>query len=662
MLLVIALLIPSACTTISPVIISQELVLEQTDPQHSPAGPSDGEFYGELPAVIARVNRLRMRYLDAVSSETTLSNLISAALIPLSAVAMYRGITSSSDSTQNWLAAAGLTGAAAYAYGTTFTAKPRQLIYLAGADALGCASLAARPYLYRRDEIEALGVRRAEVAAPVSPAPVGPAVVGSAVVSPALVGPAVASPDGDGAAAAAHAAKSAADAAPPMPAPAAANRDSDPNGGTRPALLTSLASARRALGIYEQEIAAINASVASWPAVGSARCGKKKVEIAANTAAVDEKVLRSRASRASDAQYEQCLKSPDSRAVARDRAGRELVRQQSAAASLLADKVRRLIGRGEDLLARIRLAPAQLTGKAREIQSQVAVEVIKTQPDLTAIFAVTDALRNNAFRFSGARSLAPATPGTPSGVAKSQAGDGPRAAPSDAATRAADEMQQAGRELVSRTVDLQHWLEQADMLSRQVAGLAKCRFNAAAGNALLTLNPDSDEIHIGAGESFSWVVSGGSGAPRAVLVGAAVSGAEVSVTGMNGLQVVTLKMPTPPLTAAPDFDFSLLIADGNGTARREVRVRPTRSTAGAGDDSQPPLPPAAANKRRLPASSDDLRKICAQLGKSGERCLENGEMKAAVDACKVKLGLPANTDNTDERIVAALLAGSCSTK
>lgn len=652
LLMATALLVLSACTTISPVIISQELVLEQTDLSHTPGGQADEEFYGELPAVIARVNRLRMRYLDAVSSETTLSNLISAALIPLSAVAMYRGITSSSDSTQNWLAAAGLTGAAAYAYGSTFTSKPRQLIYVAGADALGCASLAARPYLYRRDEIDSVRPRPASAAMPVA------ALASPAVVSPAVVTHSVASPDGEvaaPAAPAADAAKPAAvahDAAQPTPTPAGANPDSGWNSGARPTLLAAMATARRALVTYEQDIAAINASVASWPAVAAAKCGKKKIEVAPNTAAVDADLLRSRASRDSDAQFEQCMKSPDLRAVARDRVSRELVRQEFRAASQLAEKVRELVGRGEELFARIRLAPAQLTGKAREIQSQVAAEVIKTQPDLSAIFAVTEALRHNAFRFSGATLLAPATPGTPSGVAKAEAGVGVKAAPGDAATQAVDAMQQAGQKLAASTADLQHWLQQADMLSRQVAGLSRCRFNSAAGNALLMLNPESDEIHLGGGETFTWVVSGGSGVPRAAVLGTAVSGVEVSVSGVNGLQVVTLKMPE----TVPNFDFTLLIADGSGVARREVRVRPKGETAGVADGSPPP--PAADNKRILPATRDNLHKVCAQRQLEDD-CLGGGPMKDAVADCRAKLGLPGTTSSTDSRIVDALLAGSC---
>jgi hypothetical protein len=644
------LLVLGACTTISPVIISQELVLEQTDLSHTPGGQADEEFYGELPAVIARVNRLRMRYLDAVSSETTLSNLISAALIPLSAVAMYRGITSSSDSTQNWLAAAGLTGAAAYAYGTTFTSQPRQLIYVAGADALGCASLAARPYLYRRDEIESVRPRPASAAMPVA------ALASPAVVSPAVVTHSVASPDGEvaaPAAPAADAAKPAAvahDAAQPTPAPAVANPDSGGNSGARPTLLAAMATARRALATYEQIITRVNASVASWPAAAAAKCGRKATAIAPNTAAVDAKLLRIRTSSESDTQFRQCMKGPDARAVARDRASRALVRQQSDAASQLARKVREVIGRGEDLLARIRLAPAQLTGKAREIQSQVAAEVIKTQPDLSAIFAVTEALRNNAFRFSGATLLAPATPAAPPGVAPAQAG-GVEAAPSDAATQAVDAMQQAGEELAASTVDLQHWLEQADMLSRQVAGLSRCRFNAAAGNALLMLNPESDEIHLGGGETFTWVVSGGSGVPRAAVLGTAPRGAEVSVSGVNGLQVVTLKMPA----TAPNVDFTLLIADGSGVARREVRVRPKGETAGAADGSPPP---AADNQRTLPATRDDLHKVCAQRQLEDD-CLVGGRMKDAVADCRAKLGLPGTTNSTDPRIVDALLAGRC---
>jgi hypothetical protein len=98
-----------------------------------------------------------LRYLEAVVDESTLHNLIGAGLIILSATGLYKGITSSGDSTQKLLAKMGLTAAAGYAYGENFISAPRQRLYLAGADALGCAVLASRPFLYTSAEIGHVG-------------------------------------------------------------------------------------------------------------------------------------------------------------------------------------------------------------------------------------------------------------------------------------------------------------------------------------------------------------------------------------------------------------------------------------------------------------------------------------------------------------------------
>jgi hypothetical protein len=153
--LVALALLAGGCSMLQPhVPIPQRLLVDKSllacdDPQ--PTGPEQAcatlHFYGDLPEAIAGTNELRSRYLEAMRSETALSNGLLAALIPLSAAALYHGVSSSGEHTQRLVLRAGIVGAAGYAGVTTFASKPRQQLYLAGAEALGCALVASRPYL-----------------------------------------------------------------------------------------------------------------------------------------------------------------------------------------------------------------------------------------------------------------------------------------------------------------------------------------------------------------------------------------------------------------------------------------------------------------------------------------------------------------------------------
>ncbi|WP_129780790.1 hypothetical protein [Peristeroidobacter soli] len=86
---------------------------------------------------------VQRRYIGSVASLSQLSAGTSAALIGISAFGLFKGLT---DGSSKDIAAAGVLGTATWAVGTTFTSKPRQRIYLAGAAALGCAVSTAKPY------------------------------------------------------------------------------------------------------------------------------------------------------------------------------------------------------------------------------------------------------------------------------------------------------------------------------------------------------------------------------------------------------------------------------------------------------------------------------------------------------------------------------------
>jgi hypothetical protein len=126
-----AFLALGACSTLSPQVFS--LAPEPTG--------ATGE--ARIESAIAQAEDLQGRYVKSVQDLSEVSAGGSAALIVLSALALFQGVT---DPHPKDMAGAGVLGSATYAYTTTMTSRTRQGVYLAGAEALNCAIGATTPY------------------------------------------------------------------------------------------------------------------------------------------------------------------------------------------------------------------------------------------------------------------------------------------------------------------------------------------------------------------------------------------------------------------------------------------------------------------------------------------------------------------------------------
>ncbi|KPF58001.1 hypothetical protein D621_07135 [beta proteobacterium AAP51] len=96
-----------------------------------------------LHEAMAEAQQLQFRYINAARQLSEVNAGSSAALLGLSALAVFKGIT---NPTTRDLAGLGILASGTYAYGTTMVSRPRQALYLAGADALACALTASQPY------------------------------------------------------------------------------------------------------------------------------------------------------------------------------------------------------------------------------------------------------------------------------------------------------------------------------------------------------------------------------------------------------------------------------------------------------------------------------------------------------------------------------------
>jgi hypothetical protein len=102
---------------------------------------------GGLEKVAVAAEKQREAYYAAISDRAKLRNSLPLVLLPLTAIALYRGATVSTDAGRDVVLQLGLLGAAYYGTANWYLSSPRERIYLEGTLALSCAIHAAGPYL-----------------------------------------------------------------------------------------------------------------------------------------------------------------------------------------------------------------------------------------------------------------------------------------------------------------------------------------------------------------------------------------------------------------------------------------------------------------------------------------------------------------------------------
>lgn len=113
-------------------------------------------YAGAMEDAIKYANAWRQRYYKSVGEQSKLKNGVSLSLVPLSAAALFLGITSETGASRDAIAGLGIGGAALFAAGTLAHNATYQQIYLAGSRAVGCAVVAARPLLVKREDYKVL--------------------------------------------------------------------------------------------------------------------------------------------------------------------------------------------------------------------------------------------------------------------------------------------------------------------------------------------------------------------------------------------------------------------------------------------------------------------------------------------------------------------------
>ena len=135
----------SACSTLTPQVFHPELLTR--DAERGPCAPVVATRAASSVSIgdaLQVAHCVRGQYVQAVKDLSEVQAGTAASLIWLPALALFKGITHPNSQD---LAGLGIAGSASYAYGTTMTSRPRQMVYLSGAEAMNCVIGASQPYL-----------------------------------------------------------------------------------------------------------------------------------------------------------------------------------------------------------------------------------------------------------------------------------------------------------------------------------------------------------------------------------------------------------------------------------------------------------------------------------------------------------------------------------
>jgi hypothetical protein len=120
----------------------------------APQEPDRVPLAGEMDAALLSLDKTRIGLHDLAAQRATVRRLTAAVLIPLSGWAVYKGVTSDSQSTKHLLALAGVTGSGIYAGYSFYDSPNAERAYLEGYRDLTCVMIGARPLLITQSEFE----------------------------------------------------------------------------------------------------------------------------------------------------------------------------------------------------------------------------------------------------------------------------------------------------------------------------------------------------------------------------------------------------------------------------------------------------------------------------------------------------------------------------
>ena len=612
----------NACSTLTPQIFAESLYTQQPLGAVSPASTTASGVQASarsgtvtVSRALAEAENVQRQYVSAVKDLSEVGTGSSAALLALGTLGLLKAV---SNPNSKDLLALGILGSATYAYGTTMTSKPRQLLFLSGAEALTCAITATRPYDLPDNWLRP-----------------------SASTQGAVSTAACTKPSADGA--------------------SAALTDLSLLGRTQQAECARLALDRAMDGLrpfaHDLRIL-VTVGRPAPPRCSNARFPSCPPQPA--SASADQLKLGRICEQRVAVQRDECAGTSE-----RDRT--ETAHPDVRLAMARIDKMRRHLSAMAGT-ARAQIAVAEGAGNALwdrtvTLQLKVAAEVLKTEPDLSAVLATTQGLKAGAFALTGAPALGPAQAASaPSAAAFSGAANAkaesdrsagkrrnepwvvPQNRPNiqlDAADKALDDAASASSQLYEPLAELRERV--------RAAGTKLTRCSSTLPQAQLSLSPDIETLDLAAGASATFYVSGGTGVPRGSVapVGQTQTGKLERALDEQGRFRFVYTAPAKPTAGGHDV---LSFTDGAGALHRDVSIT---ASAAAGDTG-------TATAESIDYKSIPLTTLAAQVGLDA-KSPNPQEVLLAIETCqKTQLKQP-NPDphRLDAATMAALLGGQC---
>ena len=603
----------SACSTLEPQIFHAEMLTEKGQATGAIWRKPDGKRVS-LQDAMQRADMLQRQYVTAVKQLSEMGTGSSAALIGLSALGLLKSLTHPNGSD---LAGLGIAGSATYGYSVSMVSKPRQLLYLAGAESLSCAMTASDPF-----DVEPSSLREPDPTPPKGEADVGKQM-------------------------------------------------------SLQALATAAKNQLLLLDQHIDKLRSLNKTIVQNVPEGKpappycSRMSAPQCETPTATTTPDRQMIIDVCKATKERYSSDCAGQHE---VQRDELPHASVGETLAYLQKLHRYIASKVGAVPRTIVQFENAGPALWDRTKAIQFKVAAEVLRTEPDVSGVLALTKGIKDNAFALSGSQLLAPAPPASAasSPAAKApvpdaktgiaQASGGPikrnaskqvlpvyRDAPDaelDAAHQVALKAQAAVRPLADRLDDLNQRVRQAR------AALDRCSVTVP-GNTL-TVIPDQPEVTVVGGAKLDFIVSGGSGLPRASVVvkaGAANAGKVELTLDPQGHFKFTYTAPAEVVEATGAV---LHFTDGAGAISRSVDIHFHKPAAADNADKTAPPAPVAVNDK-------NLKQLARLLNIDPKESNLDKLVAAKIERCQktVLKRTETNGQMLDDETIKALFGESC---
>lgn len=311
-----------------------------------------------------------------------------------------------------------------------------------------------------------------------------------------------------------------------------------------------------------------------------------------------------------------------------------------AEAHKVSDYARKKMKTAMRVLARADDAGTQLWDKVLDIQTRVAGEVLKTEPDVGAVLSSLGSLKDIGSKIAGADLSPPAKPGTeavlPTPKSESKVnGVEIRTTRQPVPSGEIQGLAAKTKAVRDQAAKIDLFLARFGERTKGVSGaIAQCQL--AVPGVTLDVSPSEDIPPLKGGGTAVFSVSGGTGVPKATVTGAgkAASGKVVRAVDEQGHFRFTF---TAPADAGADDLVIIAFSDAPGMAKKEVTLTFGGQAVTTTSPGNEPSPKDLALRPLLGLPADaTVEQFNTAIGKCKEKMNKKPPADTIVDAATQK--------------------------